>query len=120
MTQNRQPSVLVVEDDVDLRRTITESLDTEGFAAAQSPDATDALERLKAYAYDAIVIDLHLPDASGMDVLDEAITRYPEIRAVVVTGFGGVSEAVTAMKRGAIDFLIKPFQLQQLSRVLQA
>ncbi len=55
-----------------------------------------------------------------MEVLDEAITRYPEIRAVVMTGFGGVSEAVTAMKRGAIDFLIKPFQLQQLSRVLSA
>src|SRR5215210_4129822 len=106
MTQNRQPSVLVVED--------------AGFAAAQSPDAMDAIERLKAFAYDAIVIDLHLPDASGMEVLDEAITRYPEIRAVVVTGFGGVSEAVSAMKRGAIDFLIKPFQLTQLARVLQA
>ena len=120
MTQSRQPSVLVVEDDVDLRRTVSESLEAAGFAAAQSPDAMDAIERLKAFAYDGIVIDLHLPDASGMEVLDEAITRYPEIRAVVVTGFGGVSEAVTAMKRGAIDFLIKPFQLQQLSRVLQA
>src|SRR5688572_22889664 len=120
MTQNRQPSVLVVEDDVDLRRTISESLESEGFAAAQSPDATDAIERLKAFAYDGIVIDLHLPDASGMDVLDEAVTRYPEIRAVVITGFGGVSEAVDAMKRGAVDFLIKPFQLTQLARVLQA
>ncbi len=120
MTQNRQPSVLVVEDDVDLRRTVSESLEAAGFAAAQSPDAMDAIERLKAFAYDGIVIDLHLPDASGMEVLDEAITRYPEIRAVVVTGFGGVSEAVTAMKRGAIDFLIKPFQLQLLARVLQA
>ena len=120
MTQNRQPSVLVVEDDVDLRRTISESLEGEGFAAAQSPDATDAIERLKAFAYDAVVIDLHLPDASGMDVLDEAVSRYPEIRAVVITGFGGVSEAVTAMKRGAVDFLIKPFQLTQLARVIHA
>src|SRR5687768_3319656 len=120
MTQNRQPSVLVVEDDVDLRRTISESLESEGFAAAQSPDATDAIERLKAFAYDAVVIDLHLPDASGMDVLDEAVSRYPEIRAVVITGFGGVTEAVDAMKRGAVDFLIKPFQLTQLARVLQA
>jgi DNA-binding NtrC family response regulator len=120
MTQNRQPSVLVVEDDVDLRRTVSESLESAGFSAAQSPDAMDAIERLKAFAYDAIVIDLHLPDASGMEVLEEAIGRYPEIRAVVVTGFGGVSEAVQAMKRGAIDFLIKPFQLQQLSRVLSA
>src|SRR5687767_5466035 len=120
MTQNRQPSVLVVEDDVDLRRTISESLESEGFAAAQSPDATDAIERLKAFAYDGIVIDLHLPDASGMDVLEEAHSRYPEIRAVVITGFGGVSEAVSAMKRGAVDFLIKPFQLTQLARVIHA
>ncbi len=120
MTQTRQPSVLVVEDDIDLRRTISESLESEGFAAAQSPDATDAIERLKAFAYDAIVIDLHLPDASGMDVLDEAVSRYPEIRAVVITGFGGVSEAVSAMKRGAVDFLIKPFQLTQLARVIHA
>jgi DNA-binding NtrC family response regulator len=120
MTQNRQPSVLVVEDDVDLRRTISESLESEGFAAAQSPDATDAIERLKAFAYDGIVIDLHLPDASGMDVLDEAVTRYPEIKPVVITGFGGVSEAVDAMKRGAVDFLIKPFQLTQLARVIHA
>jgi DNA-binding NtrC family response regulator len=120
MSQSRQPSVLVVEDDVDLRKTVSESLDNAGFAAAQSPDAADAIERLKSFAYDGIVIDLHLPDASGMDVLDEAITRYPEIRAVVITGFGGVSEAVDAMKRGAIDFLIKPFQLSQLARVLQA
>jgi DNA-binding NtrC family response regulator len=120
MTQNRQPSILVVEDDIDLRRTISESLESEGFAAAQSPDATDAIERLKAFAYDAIVIDLHLPDASGMDVLDEAVSRYPEIRAVVITGFGGVADAVSAMKRGAVDFLIKPFQLTQLARVIQA
>src|ERR687892_652652 len=120
MTQNRQPSVLVVEDDVDLRRTVSESLEAEGFAAAQSPDAMDAIERLKAFAYDGIVIDLHLPDASGMDGLDEAVSRYPEIRAVVITGFGGVAEAVEAMKRGAVDFLIKPFQLSQLARVLHA
>ena len=106
-----QPSVLVVEDDVDLRQTIVESLENAGFAAAQSVDAADALERLKAYAYDALVVDLRLPDADGMVVLDEALSRYPDIRAVVMTGFGGVTEAVSAIRRGAVDFLIKPFQL---------
>ena len=53
-----------------------------------------------------------------MEVLDAALTRYPDVLAVMITGFGGVTEAVAAMKRGAIDFLIKPFQLAQLSRVL--
>ncbi len=78
------------------------------------------IARLDGFAYDALVVDLRLPDANGMDVLDAALARYPEIRAVVMTGFGGVDEAVSAIKRGAIDFLIKPFQLAQLAHVLRA
>lgn len=119
MTRSSQPTVLVVEDESDLRELIAESLTAEGFSVAQAPDAAEALARLKAFAYDALVVDLRLPDADGMDVLNDALDRYPEILAVVVTGFGGVTEAVAAIKRGALDFLIKPFQLTQLSRVLQ-
>jgi two-component system response regulator PilR (NtrC family) len=119
MTNTRQPSVLIVEDDADLRETLCESLESAGFAVAQSADAAGAKERLEAFAYDGLVVDLHLPDTSGMSVLEEAVARYPEIKAVVMTGFGGVAEAVEAMKRGAIDFLIKPFQLSQLARVLE-
>src|SRR6266536_2589669 len=58
------PTVLIVEDDVDLRQTLAESLEASGFAAAQAVDATDAIDRLKHFAYDAMVIDLHLPDAN--------------------------------------------------------
>jgi DNA-binding NtrC family response regulator len=108
----------VVEDEAELRQTIAESLTEQGFVVAQSPDGADALDRLKGFAYDAIVIDLRLPDADGLDVLDAAVQRYPDILAVMVTGFGGVAEAVSAMRRGAIDFLIKPFQLSQLTRIL--
>ena len=120
MSQRALPSILVVEDDLDLRQTIVASLDSSGFAATQAADAADAIERLRSFAYDGLVVDLRLPDADGMTVLDEALDRYPEIRAVVMTGFGGVADAVTAIKRGAVDFLIKPFQLSQLPRVLHA
>jgi DNA-binding NtrC family response regulator len=120
MSQPALPSILVVEDDLDLRQTIVASLEANGFAAAQANDAGDAIERLRSFAYDGLVVDLRLPDADGMTVLDEALDRYPEIRAVVMTGFGGVAEAVAAIKRGAVDFLIKPFQLSQLARVLHA
>src|SRR5688572_7021803 len=113
------PTVVIVEDDVDLRQTLDESLEASGFAAAQAVDATDAIDRLKKFAYDAMVIDLHLPDANGMEVLCDAIVRYPQIRAVVITGFGEVADAVTAMKRGAVDFLTKPFELAQLTQVLR-
>jgi DNA-binding NtrC family response regulator len=113
-----QPTVLVVDDEAELRATIAEGLAADGFAVAEAADAAEANERLKGFAYDALVVDLRLPDADGMDVLDAALTRYPNVLAVVITGFGGVTEAVAAMKRGAVDFLIKPFQLAQLSRVL--
>jgi DNA-binding NtrC family response regulator len=118
MTSIAQPTVLVVDDEADLRQLIAESLTQDGFAVAQAADAAQAQERLKAFAYDALVVDLRLPDADGMDVLDAALVRYPDILAVMVTGFGGVTEAVSAIKRGASDFLIKPFQIAQLSRVL--
>jgi DNA-binding NtrC family response regulator len=115
---DRRPSVLVVEDELDTLQLAAEALEADGFAVAQAPTGTDALERLRGFAYDALVVDLRLPDADGMAVLDEALTRYPEIRAVVVTGFGGVPDAVEAIRRGAVDFLIKPFQLSQLGRAL--
>ena len=98
---------------------IVESLEAAGFAAAQSPNAADALARLDAFAYDALVVDVRLPDADGLDVLDEALARYPDMRCVVTAGFGSIDHAVRALKRGAVDFLIKPFQLIQLVQVLR-
>jgi two-component system, NtrC family, response regulator AtoC len=120
MSGRSQPCVLIVDDDDELRELIAEHLTREGFAVAQAPTGAEALDRLKAFAYDGLVIDLRLPDADGLDILNAAMTRYPEVVAVVMTGFGGVEEAVAAIKRGAIDFFIKPVQLAQLSRVLAA
>jgi DNA-binding NtrC family response regulator len=115
----QKPTVLVVEDELDALQLMADALEADGFAVAQTGSGADALERLRGFAYDALIVDLRLPDADGMEILNEALTLYPGIRAVVITGFGGVSDAVQAIKRGALDFFIKPFQLGQLSRVLQ-
>ena len=109
MTLHSTPSILVVEDEADLRELLGESLRAEGFAPVLVGTAAEARERLDGFAYDALVVDLRLPDADGMDVLNEALDRYPGMLAVMITGFGGVNEAVSAIKRGALDFLIKPF-----------
>jgi len=119
MTDQSRPSVLVVEDEQALREAITYGLEDDGFAVVQAADAADARSRLHAFAYDALVVDLRLPDAGGLDVLDDALMRFPTLRAIVMTGFGGVSEAVSAIKRGAVDFLVKPFHISQLSRALR-
>lgn len=119
MTTPLHCSVLVVEDDADLRPMIAESLEAAGFAAAQAGDASDAVSRLDGFAYDALVVDLSLPDGDGMQVLRHALERYPSISAIVITGCGGVEEAVNAIRLGAVDFLIKPFQLSQIARSLK-
>ena len=113
------PTVLVVEDDPELRPLIVESLEASGFTAAEACDSADARARLEGFAYDCLVVDLGLPDGDGMQVLRDALQRYPALRAVVVTGFGGVEEAVKAIRMGAVDFLIKPFQLSQIARGLR-
>ena len=111
--------VLVVEDEDRLRDLIVETLSADGFSVASAASAADAQARISAFAYDALVLDLRLPDASGLDVLSAALDRYPGLAAVVMTGGGAAQEAVDAMKRGAIDFLFKPFPLSRLSGILQ-
>jgi DNA-binding NtrC family response regulator len=108
-------TVLIVDDEPELRQMVSEALEARGFAVAQSADASDALSRLEGFAYDGLVLDLALPDGNGMDILYAALNRYPDIRTVIMTGSGGVPEAVTAIKRGAIDFLTKPFSLNDLA-----
>ena len=120
MPSRPQPCLLIVEDDDSLREAIAEHLTKEGFAVAQAPTGSEALDRLRGFVYDGLVVDLKLPDANGLDVLDAALTRYPEMVAVVMTGVGGLEEAVAAIKRGAIDFFVKPVQPAHVSRVLAA
>ena len=75
---------------------------------------------MRSVAYDGLVVEWRLPDAQGVTVLDEALDRYPRIRAVVVTGPGDVAGALTAAEQTPVDFVIKPFQLSQLPRILRA
>jgi DNA-binding NtrC family response regulator len=115
-----RPTVLVVDDEAELRQLVGEALESRGFSVAHSSDAADALSRLEGFAYDGLVLDLALPDGNGMDILYAALDRYPDIRTVIMTGSGGVPEAVAAIKRGAIDFLTKPFPLTELADRLWA
>ena len=112
-------SVLVIEDDPIIRDTIVESLTAHGFSVDQAGTFEEGLKRLTGFAYDGMVVDLRLPDGDGMQLLEEGLHRYPDLRVIVISGVGGVDEAVTAIKKGASDFLLKPFQLTQLVQVLR-
>src|SRR5262249_9474340 len=103
--------LLLVEDEGPLREAIAAQLADRGYEVQQAASGEDAVARLADFAFDIIVTDLRLPGIDGSAVVDAAIGRYPEIIAIVVTGYGTVKDAVEAIKGGACDFVSKPFQI---------
>src|SRR4051812_9578638 len=110
--------LLLVDDEAALREAIAERLTDHGFVVEQASNGEDALARLADFAFDVIITDLRLPGMDGRAVLDGALQRYPDIIAIVITGFGTVKDAVDAIKQGAADFITKPFQFDALRHVL--
>ena len=110
--------LLIVEDEEPLRIAVAERLTECGFQVDQTGSGERALEHLAEFAYDIIVTDLRLPGIDGTKVIEAAILRYPEIIGIVVTGYGTVKDAVEAIKRGAVDFVTKPFQFDELMHAL--
>ena len=112
--------VLLVEDEAPLRQAVAERLADHGFEVVQSDSGEHALEELAEFAFDILITDLRLPGVDGRQLLDEAFARYPEIVAIVITGFGTVREAVEVTRLGAEGFITKPFQFEELLHELQA
>src|SRR6476661_8137349 len=112
--------VLLVEDEAPLREALAEQLADHGYAVEQAESGETALAKLADFAFDVIVTDLRLPGIDGSAVIDAALDRYPDIVAIVVTGFGTVKDAVEAIKRGAWDFVSKPFQIDELLHALDS
>ncbi len=110
--------LLLVDDEESLRSVVAERLTDHGFDVVQAADGESALKALDGFAFDVIVSDLRLPGVDGRQVIDAALTRYPGIVAIVVTGYGTVKDAVDVIKRGAADFISKPFQFDELMHVL--
>lgn len=110
--------ILLVDDEEALRSVVAERLTDEGFQVTQAADGEAALKALEYFAFDVIVSDLRLPGVDGKQVIESALTRYPSIVAIVVTGYGTVKDAVDMIKLGAADFIAKPFQFDELMHVL--
>ena len=113
-----QKHLLLVEDEAPLREAIALQLMDHGYQVEQADSGEAALARLADFAFDIIISDLRLPGMDGSAVVEAAVGRYPEIVAIVVTGYGTVKDAVAAIKRGASDFVSKPFQIDELLHVL--
>ncbi|MFT4605024.1 MAG: two-component system nitrogen regulation response regulator NtrX [Rhodothermales bacterium] len=108
------PSLLVVDDEAAIRRTLREILEYEDFAVDEAVDGKEALEKAKASRYDLILLDVKMPKMDGMEVLCELSKDQPEVPVIMISGHGTVETAVEATKLGAYDFIEKPPDLNRL------
>jgi two-component system response regulator TctD len=112
--------LLVVEDNDELAQLLVKGLASEGFAADAVATAGEAREALATTRYAAVVLDLGLPDEDGLAVLREIRDRNDATPILVLTARGGVRDRVTGLRSGADDYLVKPFEFDELVARIRA
>jgi DNA-binding NtrC family response regulator len=112
MTKNR---ILVVDDDESLRRVLQVQLEQSGYVVNSAASARQTMTMLTTRSYDLVITDLKMPETSGLELLRQVQSLYPETIVIVLTAFGTVETAVEAMKAGAYNYLTKPVHPGELS-----
>lgn len=106
--------VLIAEDEDITRKHIVSALRDEEYEAEDADNGVDALARIEADNFDVLIADIKMPRMDGLQLLSKVKEVSPETEVIVITGFGSISSAVDAMKKGADDYLPKPFDLDEL------
>lgn len=113
-------SILVVEDDNDLREALVDTLQLEGFTTLEAENAEQAVTLLESRTpVDLIVSDVNMGQMSGHDLLQLVKQQYPHIPVLLITAYASIAESVEAMRNGAVDYLVKPFEAKLLVQTLR-
>ncbi|MDN5280094.1 MAG: two-component system, NtrC family, response regulator AtoC [Clostridiales bacterium] len=110
--------ILVVDDEEMIRWTLKEALESEGYNVNTFENGRDFLTYFNANGGDIVLLDVRLPDSNGLDLLLEVTRIDPDAIVVIMTAFGDVDTAVSAMKRGAFDYISKPYSLEEVSLLI--
>ncbi len=108
------PTLLIVEDEAVLARNLAKAFTSRGWAVAQAATAAEGRRAARDTPPHVVLLDLRLPDGSGLDVLTDLLAATPDLSVVMMTGHGSVADAVEAMRRGARDFVQKPLDLEEI------
>ena len=111
--------ILVVDDDPTIRETVAEVLTRQGHELFQAEDGASALRYAREHSFALILLDLHLPDVNGLDILPRLLDLDDRTKVVVITAFPEVRTAISSLKAGAYDYLNKPFDLDDLRGIVQ-
>lgn len=116
---NATPRLLVVEDDAEMRALLADVLREEGNEVVEASNGAEALIRLRAEPFAAIVLDKNMPGLSGLDLLPGMRTICPNTPVIMITAFGDVATYVDAVEKGASAYLFKPFRMEELLQALR-
>lgn len=119
MKSDKQKTILLADDDVNLRRVLEFQLTEAGYKVLTAQDGAEALDIFRDDDFDCVVSDLRMPKLSGLELLEKIKTANTEIPVIVITAFGEVETAVTAMKAGAFDYINKPFNRDEILLTLE-
>jgi two-component system response regulator AtoC len=111
---DQKPCVLIVDDDPAVIRVLAALLGQDGMNCLQAANASQALALLQAHPVDVMITDLQMPGPSGIDLMQQSFKRWPDVPVILLTAHGTVEVAVDAMKKGAADFLLKPFDREEI------
>lgn len=107
-------NILIIDDDRPIRTSLTEVLEYEKFKVDSAEDGSIGLKMLKEGKYDLLLCDIKMPKMDGMEVLDKLIEEQIDVPVVMISGHGDIETAVSAVKKGAFDFIAKPLDLNRL------
>ncbi len=102
--------LLIVEDDISVRDVLREIFKKESFIVDETDKGSEAMDRVSSVSYDLVIIDLVLPDADGLDILSWIRKKTPKTKIIMISAFGTIEVAVNAIKKGADNFIPKPFR----------
>jgi DNA-binding NtrC family response regulator len=106
--------ILVAEDEEITLSNILETLEDEGYSVTGAKNGSEALSIMEKEYFDVLITDIKMPALSGIDLLDRTKDKYPSMEVIIITGFGSIGSAVEAMRKGAYDYITKPFDLDEL------
>ncbi|KIH75523.1 regulatory protein, Fis family [Geoalkalibacter ferrihydriticus] len=113
------PSILIVEDDLRMRQLLRDTLGAEGIVAETTEDSREAARILDAQKIDIVITDLMMPHIDGMEILERARRGNPECAVILITGYGTIESAVAAIRKGAYDYVQKPFEPDALLLIVR-
>ena len=113
-------SLLIVEDDKSFLQRLARAMETRGFAVSTAESVADGLLQVEKAPPAFAVVDMRLADGNGLDVISAMKKRRPDARAIILTGYGNIATAVNAVKLGAVDYLAKPVDADDVAAALLA